>query len=210
MDFATRIKELRKLYGMRQADLADVVHLEPSTVGKWEQGKTFPNQNIFDMLCEYFGVSSDYLLGKTDDPSNAYTPTGVVTFCVLGSVRAGYDGSVEEFDSGEKITVPEEMLMGRPASDFFVLRVRGNSMYPKILDGDNVLVLRTDSVDSGSVAVIMYNGDEATLKKVVYAQGEEWVDLVPYNPEFETRRIFANEFTQVRVLGRAIRLMRDI
>lgn len=58
--------------------------------------------------------------------------------------------------------------------------------------------------------MIMYNGDEATLKKVVYAQGEEWVDLVPYNPEFETRRIFANEFTQVRVLGRAIRLMRDI
>lgn len=210
MDFATRIKELRKSQNMKQSDLAAALNLEPSSISRWENGYNYPNQNILAMLCEFFGVSLDYLVGATDDPSNAFTPSGVAVFSVIGSVRAGYDGAVEELDSGEKITVPEDMLLGRPASDFFVLRVRGNSMYPKILDGDNVLVLRTDSVDSGSVAVIMYNGDEATLKKVVYAQGEEWVDLVPYNPEYETRRIFANEFTQVRVLGRAVRLIRDI
>lgn len=210
MEFKSRIKELRKTKNLNQEELANILHLEKSTVSKWERGINYPNQNIQTMLADLFGVSVDYLLGRTEtNISNAYCPDAVVSFGVLGKVACGFGGAVEEIATGETITVPIEMLGGRPASDYFVLQVRGNSMYPKILDGDKVLVLRTESVDSGTTAVVLYNGDEATLKKVFYENGA-WVDLVPNNPEYEKRRIFADECDKFRVLGKAVRLIREI
>ena len=71
-------------------------------------------------------------------------------------------------------------------------------MYPKLLDGDFVLVQRTTSVDSGSIAVILYNGDEATVKKVKYSPNEDWVELIPSNLE------------KCRVIGKVVKLLRDL
>ena len=209
-DFKTRINELRTSKNLSQEDLANMLCLEKSTISKWERGINYPNQNIQNMLADIFGVSVDYLLGRTESPvANAYVPDAVVSFDVLGKVAGGYGGSVEEISTGDRITLPIEMLGGRPATDYFVLQVKGNSMYPKILDGDKVLVLRTESVDSGTTAVVLYNGDEATIKKVFY-ENEQWVDLVPNNPEYEKRRIFAEDCDKFRVLGKAVRLIREI
>lgn len=214
MDFAENLKKLRKEKKVTQQQLADILCVDKTSISKWENGFNYPNQNIQLMIADYFGVTVDYLLGRDDNPSptltNAYVPDAIVPFPVIGTIKAGYDGAVEEMSTGELISIPIEMLGGRPASDYFVLQVRGNSMYPKILDGDRVLVLRTDSVDSGTTAVIIYNGDEATIKKVIYNPGENWVDLVPNNPDYEKRRIFANELDQLRVVGKAVKLIRDI
>ncbi len=214
MDFGANLKKLRKEKNVTQQQLADVLCVDKTSISKWENGFNYPNQNIQLMIADYFGVTVDYLLGRDDTPSptltNAYVPDAIVPFEVLGTIKAGYGGAVEEYSTGEYITIPIEMLAGRPASDYFVLQVRGNSMYPKILDGDRVLVLRTDSVDSGTTAVVIYNGDEATIKKVIYNPGENWVDLVPNNPEYDKRRIFANELDQFRIIGKAVKLIRDI
>lgn len=213
MSFSQNLKMLRKQKGVTQQQLADILCVDKTSISKWENGFNYPNQNIQMMIADYFGVSVDYLLGRdTPTPTldNAYTPDAIVPFPVIGNIKAGYDGTVEELSTGDLISIPIEMLCGRPASDYFVLQVRGNSMYPKILDGDRVLVLRTDSVDSGATAIVLYNGDEATIKKVVYSVGENWVDLVPNNPEYDTKRIFANEFDQFRILGKAVKLIRDI
>lgn len=213
MSFSQNLKMLRKQKGVTQQQLADILCVDKTSISKWENGFNYPNQNIQMMIADYFGVSVDYLLGRdTPTPTldNAYTPDAIVPFPVIGNIKAGYDGTVEELSTGDLISIPIEMLCGRPASDYFVLQVRGNSMYPKILDGDRVLVLRTDSVDSGTTAIVLYNGDEATIKKVVYSVGENWVDLVPNNPEYDTKRIFANEFDQFRILGKAVKLIRDI
>lgn len=83
-------------------------------------------------------------------------------------------------------------------------------MYPKILDGDLVLVQRCSSVDSGSIAVIMYNGDEATVKKVKYVSGEDWFEMIPFNPEYQTKRIEGSEIKDCRVLGKVVKLIRNV
>lgn len=198
---------------MSQKEAASILNVVPSTLSKWETGVATPDQTILPKIADLYNVSVDYLLGR-DTPThaldNAYTPDAIVPFPVIGTIKAGYDGTVEELCTGDLISIPIEMLCGRSASDYFVLQVRGNSMYPKILDGDRVLVLRTDSVDSGTTAIVLYNGDEATIKKVVYSVGENWVDLVPNNPEYDTKRIFANEFDQFRIIGKAVKLIRDI
>ena len=208
------IKELRKISGYTQSKLAQTLNTTQANLSGWETGKWEPDSKMLAKMADIFGVTVDYLLGRDDNPSptltNAYVPDAIVPFPVIGTIKAGYDGAVEEMSTGELISIPIEMLGGRPASDYFVLQVRGNSMYPKILDGDRVLVLRTDSVDSGTTAVIIYNGDEATIKKVIYNPGENWVDLVPNNPDYEKRRIFANELDQLRVVGKAVKLIRDI
>ena len=123
--------------------------------------------------------------------------------------RAGYDGSIDEIPTGRKIEIPASMISG-DKKDYFVLRVKGNSMYPRLLDGDTILCKRCDSVDSGSLAVVLYNGDEATVKKVNYIQGENWLELVPANPEYPTKRIDGADLEQCRILGLVVKLIRDL
>ena len=101
------------------------------------------------------------------------------------------------------------MLRGHKKEDFFVLRVKGNSMYPKLIDGDNILCQRCSSVDSGDTAVVLYDGNEATVKQVRYKQGEDWLELIPVNPEYETKRIEGLDLEQCRVLGKVVKIIRD-
>ncbi|MEG2687312.1 MAG: S24 family peptidase, partial [Christensenellaceae bacterium] len=95
------------------------------------------------------------------------------------------------------------------ADDYFILRVSGNSMYPRLLDGDKVLVHRTTIVDNGKVAVVLYNGDAATVKKVEYELGKS-LDLIPYNPEFQVKTISGVDLEQCRILGEVVQLIRDM
>ena len=79
------------------------------------------------------------------------------------------------------------------------------------IEGDKVLVLRTDTLDhSGQIGLILYNDTEATLKKVEYAEGEEWMRLVPVNPEYEPRLIRGEALAHCRVLGVPRLLIREL
>lgn len=61
-----RIKNLREERDMKQEDLAKVLSISPSAVGMYERDEREPNDEITLKLAEYFGVSTDYLLGKSD------------------------------------------------------------------------------------------------------------------------------------------------
>ncbi len=65
-----RIRELRKSRRITQTDLAKGVHVTQQTVTAWESGRAIPNANTLDSLADYFNVSSDYLLGRTDEPKS--------------------------------------------------------------------------------------------------------------------------------------------
>ena len=81
-------------------------------------------------------------------------------------------------------------------------------MYPRLLSGDRVLVLRTNSVHSGATAVVVYNGNEATVKRVEYKQGEDWVDLIPANPEYPRKRIEGADLQLCHIVGEVKMLLR--
>lgn len=207
-----RLKKLRKEKGLTQVQLSEMIGISNNLYNKYEKQNVRPPYETISQLAKTFGVSVDYLLGRDSAPQieNAFIPDAIIPYPIIGEIKAGYDGAVEEYNTGEIITIPIEMLRGRPASDYFVLQVKGNSMYPKILEGDKVLILRTESVDSGSIAVVLYNSDEATIKKVEYTPGGNWIDLVPVNPEYETKRISDNDLQYCHILGKAVKLIRDI
>lgn len=68
MNFSKRLKLLREQKGLTQEELAAILNISRSALSLWEIGKREPNQETLRFLAEYFGVSIDYLLGRTDDP----------------------------------------------------------------------------------------------------------------------------------------------
>ena len=207
---ASRINNLRKEKNISAEQLAEKTGVSPATIYRYENGsiEKMPT-NILKSIAEALNTTPSYLMGW-DEPSNITPVDSVLTFPIIGSVRAGYDGSAIEESLGEDIVVPSNLIKHRRKEDFFVLQVKGDSMYPKFLDGDRVLVERTSSVDSGAIAVILYNQTEATLKKVGYVYGEEWLNLIPLNTNYPPLRIEGADLANCKVLGKVVYLFRSI
>ena len=147
-------------------------------------------------------------------PDGLCAPTiaeDVVTFPVIGEVAAGYEHIMAEDWSGDTIDVPSAYLHGRSRNDYFCLRVKGDSMYPLYLDGDRVLVLKADTLQhSGEIGVVRYNGDMATLKKVEYVMGEDWMRLVPLNLAYQPQLITGCDLEQCSIIGVPKLVVREV
>ncbi len=211
MTIGERIKFERNKIGISQAALGERLQITQQAVGKWEKNLAEPDSETLLKLADIFNISVGELLGRNEkSPSNVYDVEGLLVYEEIGTVCAGYNGTVNEIPTGKKIEIPASMISGGNKDDYFVLRVSGNSMYPKLLEGDTILCKRCDGVDSGDLAVILYNGDEATVKKVHYVMGQNWLELIPINPEYTTKRIEGVDLEQCRILGKVIKLIRDL
>ena len=207
-----QLRILRKNKGLSMKELGAAVGLAESTISLYETGKRQPDNDTMLRLADFFGVSIDYLLGRNGikNPPNVFDVDGIVTFEEIGTICAGFNGTLNETLTGEIVDIPLSMISGGHKEEYFVLRVTGNSMYPKILEGDRILCKRCSSVDSGSYAVVLYDGECATVKRVHYTAGEDWLELIPINPEYETKRITGADLEQCRILGKVVKLIRDL
>ncbi len=103
--FSERFKELRIKNNHTQRSIAEIVNLEPSTIGKWEQKNVTPNDDTLFKLCEIFHCSLDYLLGRdTEELTNNNIETNTVTVI-------GRDSGKEEFKfSEEQLKIVKKFL----------------------------------------------------------------------------------------------------
>lgn len=148
---------------------------------------------------------------ETHSLPNPSTTDDVVAFHPIGTVAAGYNEFADEEITEDKIDIPVSYLKGRPKNDYFLLKVTGDSMYPLFHDGDHVLVLKQDTLNrSGEIGVVLYGGDKATLKKVEYVDGEDWMRLVPINPNYKELLVENADLEQCRILGIPRVLIRDL
>lgn len=183
--------------------------LSSAIATKWKNG-TVPRDTTLQKIADYFNVSVDFLKSKDLADLPGAEKVDVAYYPVIGSVKAGYGGQAIEEDTGEIIPILLDSLRGYSREDFFVLRVKGNSMAPKILNGDKVLVLRTQDVESGCIAVVLYDGDEATVKKISYEPGCDYIDLLPINNKYEPMRIKGEALAECHILGQVVSLYRDM
>ncbi len=206
-----KLREVRRKLDRTQTEVAKFIGITQNTYSYWENGKVKIDNESLQKLADYFRVSVDYLLGREEkSPSNVFDVDGLLVYEEIGTVCAGFNGTINEIPTGKKVEIPASMISGGNKDDYFVLRVTGNSMYPKLLEGDTILCKRCDSVDSGDLAVVLYNGDEATVKKVHYINGQNWLELIPINPEYTTKRIEGADLDQCRILGKVVKLIRDL
>ena len=186
--------------------------LKPKTVNNWKRGLSEGYMKMLPQIADYFDVSVDYLLGRTDNPapiihpSNEYIPDGIIKMPVIGVISAGYDGEAVE-EVIDNVGILAISLHGYSPEDCFLLRVRGDSMYPDFREGDLIVAHRQTSVDSGDVAVVLFNGDSATLKRVEYESGKDWMKLIPRNPDYQEKVIKGIELNECRILGKVISLV---
>lgn len=125
----------------------------------------------------------------------------LVTVPVMGRIAAGTPISAIQSHS-HTIAVPPSFLS---SGEHFALEVRGDSMIEAgILDGDTVLIKKSDSAENGDIIVALIEDEEATLKRL-RRKGAS-IALEAANPAYETR-IFRPE--QVAVQGKLIGLIRS-
>ena len=210
--FSDNLKALRYERHITQQQLADALGLSRSTIGMYEKGEREPDFETSEAIADYFNVRLDDLVGRKN--ANALLSptisTDTVTFPVIGEIAAGYNHCAVEDWSGETVEIPTYYLKGRKQDDFFVLSVKGDSMYPLYMDGDKVLILRQSTLNhSGEIGAIVYD-DYATLKKVEYVNGEDWLRMGPINPQYPPKRVEGAELEQCKVLGIPKLLIREI
>lgn len=192
------LKQLRHERGYSQQKLAQKLNVSRSTVAMWETGSSEPSLQMIQRIADVLSVSVAELFGEPADPS---AHKGIL-IPVLGCVQAGLPNeAVEDVLDYEEIT-PELASTG----EFFALRVRGDSMEPRMVEGDVVIVRKQDDADSGDVVVALVNGDEATIKRL--KKRPEGILLIANNPTYEPMFFSNREIRElpVRVIGKVVEL----
>lgn len=221
MTFQAIMKEKRKELGYTLKDIANKMNVTEATVQRWESGNIKSlRQGRIAQLAEILETTPSVLMGweKENDKKSDYInlpPPNITedytTFPVEVEIAAGYEHIALEDWEGDTVDISNDYLRGHNKSEFFVLRVKGDSMYPEYQDGDKVLVLKQPVVNySGQVGVAVYDGELATLKKIEYTEGENWVRLVPINPAFPPKLIDNEDLEYLRVLGIPRLIIREV
>jgi repressor LexA len=198
--FRIRLKELREQKGLSQDAFSKDIGVSQSTVGNWESGTRHPKMDVLEKIARYFDVSTDYLLGRSDE---SVLPQSDPTWInVLGRVAAGIPiEAIEEVIDREQITES----MARSGS-YIGLQIHGASMEPRMREGDVVIVRLQDDCDSGDTVIAMVNGDEATCK--ILQKTPEGISLLSTNPAYSPM-FFSNreiEEKPVRIIGKVVEL----
>ena len=207
--YSERIRELRVLRGMSQQDLADRLDVNKVTISQYERGVRKPDLNALTALCDIFNVSSDYLIGKDDTTIRIVGKEGLERLVsartkripVLGRVAAGIpiDAIEDVLEDWEEI--PEAMAA---TGEFFGLKIKGDSMQPRIAEGDVVIVRSQPDAESGDVVIVQVNGDHATCKRLM--KHETGISLISFNPMYAPIN-FTNveiESLPVTIIGKVV------
>lgn len=205
MEFWTIFFNLCREKGKAPNNVAKDLGISSASITWWKKGERNPSQKALKAIADYFGVSVGYLLGyeteKTPSLESVSNVGGVYdknihNIPVFESASAGFGVmAIDQIVDYEPLYIPSEA----EARETICIRVKGDSMYPKIEDGDLIQVHKQTSIDSGSIAVVMIDGEEALVKKVVY--GDTWIELISINPMYKTMRFNGADVLRVRVLG---------
>lgn len=184
---------------MTQQELASKLFVSQQAVGKWERGEATPNPDAIIAMAKIFDVSADVLLGESTVPQS----TGGNWIPVLGDVAAGIP-----IEAVENIVDYEEIDAAMAATgDFFALRIKGSSMEPRIREGDVVIVRKQNDAETSDTAVVLVNGDSATVKRIKKdSDGSLW--LLPNNPAYDPVHYSPTEIVDmpVHIIGKVVEL----
>ena len=208
MNFYHTFVDLCNSKGKAPSRVALDIGISKASVNRWKNG-SMPSDATKQKIANYFGVSVASLSELSLDSPGI--TEDIVTFPVLGEVAAGYDHIAYEDWNGATVDVPKSWLKGRNRDEYFTLQVTGDSMYPMYQDGDIVLVLKQSTMNrSGQIGVVLYDDNCATLKRVEYVDGEDWMTLSPVNPMYAPVTVRDEQLEHCRVLGIPRYVIREV
>jgi repressor LexA len=209
-----RLREARENKGLDQATLAEKAGVATRTLQRWEKGEQVPDGVSITKIARATSVQPSWLLTGEGEmyavpsrPDNVYPLPGglrrssrLVDLPLMSSVPAGKVATMFHPDFvDDYVTVDNVKDPGA-----FALRVKGNSMAPRIEDGDVVVVSPQQEARNGDVCVVRVAGED-TLKKVKF-EGN-YIHLIPLNPEFEPATVRKKD---VEFVWKVVKLIKEL
>lgn len=199
--FSNNLKYYLKLNNKTQLDLAKAIGVSNTTINNYVKGYNAPRMDKVDKICKYLGVSRGDLI---EDKSKAKTQqkNQGLKIPVLGTVAAGIPiSAVEDILDYEEVPQSWERQ-----GEFFALKIKGDSMEPRMENGDVVIVKQQSDANSGDTVIALVNGDDATCKRL--EKTENGIMLVSTNPKYPPM-FYSNEeiiTKPVVILGKVVEL----
>lgn len=194
-----KIKKRREELGISQEELAKRMgYKSRSSINKIELNLSdVPQKKIID-FAKALDTTISYLMDEHTSKNKG------INIPVLGRVIAGIPiEAVEEIIDYEEIT---ESLA--KTGEFFALQIKGDSMEPEMREGDIAIVRKQETAETGDIAIVLVNGDDATVKKVRIL--DEGIMLIPFNAKYTPWAYTAEECESlpVRIIGKVIECRR--
>lgn len=208
-----RIKEAMKINNIKQVTLCELTGIPKSAMSQYVNGTISPKDERLSRLAKALGVSEAWLKGY-DTPMRPAQISGIEFLQgnvhmapLFESVAAGFGCY-----ANDQIIDYVPLLINNEADaeQTICIKVSGDSMYPKIENGDIIVVQKMDSVDSGSIGVFLIDDEEGVVKRANYVYGEDWLELVSLNPEYMPRRFEGREVERVKTLGLVKQVIKNI
>ena len=174
-DFQKRMRQAMFMKGIRQKDISYRTGISDGKISSYVNGRYKPNAETLAKLALALGVDAAWLAGEgPDDPAAVSTKPEFQKIPVVGRVAAG----APIFALENQI---DTVMVREQRTGIFGLRVVGDSMAPRIMDGDLVLVHQQDDAKDGDIVIALVD-DEATCKVI---KKSAWgVSLVPFNSSY--------------------------
>lgn len=211
-NFVFRFNYLLEQTGITQTKLSEITGITQSSISDWKNGKYLPKQDKIDLLAKALGVPPSYLMGyeiETDPSKLKWVDaeyidiSNYVKIPVVGSIPAGVAIEAIE-DIVDYIDIPSEWVTA--GKQFIGLSVKGDSMYPVLLDGDIVIIRIQPSAETGEICACYINGYDVTLKRIEL--NENSITLRPENTNYSP-----STYThpgEVTIVGKVVEVRRKL
>ena len=216
-----RIVSLRNEKNITQSQLAEELDISPSAIGMYEQGRRKPSYELLEEICDYFNVDMDYLMGRSDI-KNRYQAglkydweskkeensnfnidtisTDYVMVPLYESISAGYGASASEF-----IEMIPVFGLKKNGTTYFAVKVKGDSMEPKIPNGSTIIIKKNIQIESGEIGAFNLNDENFVKQKKLI---KDKLILHSFNLAYEDKVV--NEFDDFIEYGKVVKVMIDL
>lgn len=226
MTIGQRIAEARALAGLNQSQLAKRLGLRPQSIQQWELDKTTPRPKRLDEIAKVLSVSPEWLLfghgsskgspeakptGSNAEVVTSYAVSDVVSIPLFDvELAAGVGTHIDMDRVAEHVSVGREILDQHNVTQDQVVaaKVKGDSMSPRLLDGDTILIDTSDKRPRDGQVYAIAVEDELKVKRLIRKMDGSWiVSSDNKDPAYRDEIISLANFERLRVIGRVFMIM---
>lgn len=205
-DLGKYLENARKQKGYSTYDVNRLTDISQSYISLIEKGKRKASAVILKTLAPIYNLDyldlyekAGYIDLLEDENKSKYgfdkSGNSIVSLPILGIVKAGYDYMAQENWEG---TIDVEQNLIKDGSEYFALKIKGDSMSPVLVEDDIVVIKKQEDFETGDIVVAIVNGDEATIKKG--KKTNNGILLQPFNTKYEPLVFTYDEMKTIPVI----------
>ncbi len=196
--FSDIFKQLLQNSNITAYQMSKDTGISESLISNWKSGRQLPKYDSLNTLADYFCVSGDFLLGRTNEitkpakEKKGEPAKSKIIPLYMTRASAGTGNWLSDDIPAEWMTIPKNSLTEQAD---LMIKVCGDSMQPKFFDNDVLLIKNSPSILEGEIGIFILNGD-SYVKKM--GKGE----LISLNPAYNPIKL--NEFDDIRCVGKVL------